>query len=168
MAIKSILVSVDESPQFPALMETVWLIAERDGSYVEGLYLRPAMGALVAADGMSMAAQAALDDFEQEERIREQRLRGRFEDFFRAKQVPVGADAGPPAGSSAASRRTCRRTGPGWGFPHASSTARTGCPTRRRRSGTSGPPRIRWWSSNSAPPPCSRDSRYRRGKECWA
>ena len=101
MAIKSILVSVDESPQFAALLETVWLIAEPDGSFVEGLYLRPAMGALVAADGMSMAAQAALDDFEQEERIREQRLRGRFEDFFGSKQVPVGADAAPQAGSSA-------------------------------------------------------------------
>ena len=95
MAIKSILVSVDESPQLDALLETVWLIAERDDSYVEGLYLRPAMGALVAADGMSMAAQAALDDFEQEERLREQRLRSRFEDFFRDKGIPVGAAAGP-------------------------------------------------------------------------
>ncbi|MDH3474801.1 MAG: universal stress protein [Rhodospirillales bacterium] len=99
MTLKSILVSVEQSQLLDSVFETALLVARRFDSYMEGLYLRSAMSPVVAADGISMAAQTAWEEFENEERERARRARGLFESFLRDK----GVDWAPETGAATVS-----------------------------------------------------------------
>ncbi len=95
MAMKSILVSVEESELLSSVLTTALLAAQRFGSALEGLCPLSSMGAFVVAEGMSAATTSALESFELEEQQRAQRARDLFRRFMQDKGVAWGVPEGP-------------------------------------------------------------------------
>ena len=95
MALKSILVCVEESPLVPSLLATAQLAARRFDSHLTGVCPRSVMGAFVVAEGMTAASTAALEDIEAEEQERFERCRALFRDFAAKHGMRWGAPDGP-------------------------------------------------------------------------
>lgn len=95
MAMKSILVSVEESDLLDSVLTTALLAARRFGSALEGLCPRSSMGAFVVAEGMSAATTSALESFELEEQERAQRARELFRKFVQDSGVAWGVPERP-------------------------------------------------------------------------
>ncbi len=95
MAMKSILVSVEEGELMTSILKTALLAAQRFDSALEGLCPRSSMGAFVVAEGMSAATTSALESFELEEQERAQRARDQSRRFMQDSGAAWGVPEGP-------------------------------------------------------------------------
>lgn len=98
---KTILAHLEISPVLDSVLRCAWLAAERFGSYIEGLHMRPGQPDVIAAgaDGFVAAAPDLIAGFEKESRERAERARALFEEFMQRHGLPrgIGADAGRPS-----------------------------------------------------------------------
>lgn len=96
---RTILVNLEISPILESTLHTALLVAQRFGSYIEGLHMRPGQPDIIAAgaDGFVAAAPDLVAGFEREARERAERARETFEAFMARHGLPRGT--GLPAGS---------------------------------------------------------------------
>ena len=81
---RTILVHLESSPVLPSILRCAWLLAEKDGTYIEGLHMRPSQPDVIAAgaDGFIAAAPDLIAGFEQEARERADRAVAAFAGFM--------------------------------------------------------------------------------------
>ncbi len=93
---KTILAHLEMSPVLDSVLRCAWLTAQRFGSFIEGLHLRPGQPDVIAAgaDGFVAAAPDLIAGFERESRDRADKARAAFEAFMEAHQLPRGAAGG--------------------------------------------------------------------------
>ena len=96
---RTILVNLEISPVLDSALHCALLIAQRFGSYIEGLHMRPGQPDIIAAgaDGFVAAAPDLVAGFEREARERAERARETFEAFMARHGLPRAT--GLPAGS---------------------------------------------------------------------
>jgi nucleotide-binding universal stress UspA family protein len=97
---KTILAHLEMSPVLDSVLHCAWLTAQRFGSSIEGLHLRPGQPDVIAAgaDGFVAAAPDLIAGFERESRDRAEKARAAFEAFMAAHDLPRGsAGAGGPS-----------------------------------------------------------------------
>jgi nucleotide-binding universal stress UspA family protein len=87
---RTILVNLEISPVLDSVLHSALLVAQRFGSYVEGLHMRPGQPDIIAAgaDGFVAAAPDLVASFEREARDRAERARNTFEEFMAANDLP--------------------------------------------------------------------------------
>jgi len=103
---KAILVPFEESDVVDSVLGLACLSAQRFGSYVEGVYVQPALPAIASADGFGVVTPAFVEKYEQEDRARISQAEGYFNDFMQARGVAVGAQQGSSDAPSAAWQNT--------------------------------------------------------------
>ena len=96
---RTILVNLEISPALDSVLHCALLVAQRFGSYIEGLHMRPGQPDIIAAgaDGFVAAAPDLVASFEREARERAERARNTFEDFMAVNGLPRAT--GLPAGA---------------------------------------------------------------------
>ncbi len=96
---RTILVNLEISPVLDSTLHSALLVAQRFGSYIEGLHMRPGQPDIIAAgaDGFVAAAPDLVAGFEREARERAERARETFEAFMARHALPRAT--GLPAGS---------------------------------------------------------------------
>jgi len=96
---RTILVNLEMSPVLDSVLQCGLLVAQRFGSYIEGLHMRPGQPDIIAAgaDGFVAAAPDLVASFEREARERADRAREAFEAFTNRHGLP--RTAGQPAGA---------------------------------------------------------------------
>ena len=82
---KAILVPFEESEVVDSLLGTACLAAQCFGSYVEGVYVQPALPAIASADGFGIVTPAFVEKYEQEDRARISDAEQYFNDFMQAR-----------------------------------------------------------------------------------
>ena len=95
---RTILVNLEISPVLDSVLQSALLVAQRFGSYIEGLHMRPGQPDIIAAgaDGFVAAAPDLVASFEREARERAERARNTFEEFMAINGLPRAT--GLPAG----------------------------------------------------------------------
>jgi nucleotide-binding universal stress UspA family protein len=88
---KTLLLPLDDSPTLPSILKTALLAAQKFGSYIEGIHVRPGLTGVVAAgaEGLVAATPGLIESFEREDQARSERVRAAFEAFMR--QNAIGA-----------------------------------------------------------------------------
>src|SRR3712207_6373755 len=96
---RTVLVNLEISPVLDSALRSALLVAQRFGSYIEGLHMRPGQPDIIAAgaDGFVAAAPDLVASFERESRERAERARHIFEEFMAGAGLPRAT--GLPAGS---------------------------------------------------------------------
>ena len=84
---KAILVPFEERDVVDSVLGTAFLAAQRFGSYVEGVYVQPALPAIASADGFGVVTPAFVEKYEQEDRARIKQAEQYFNDFMQARGV---------------------------------------------------------------------------------
>jgi nucleotide-binding universal stress UspA family protein len=84
---KSILVVGEDPRSFEGTLVTAWLVAERFGSYVEGVATRALAISITPVVGMGSVAPATFEGLEAEEVARAERLKDTFQEFARGRQI---------------------------------------------------------------------------------
>ncbi|MBT5108881.1 MAG: universal stress protein [Rhodospirillaceae bacterium] len=84
---KTILVPFEESDVVDSVLETSCLAAKRFGSYVEGVYVQPALPAIASADGFGVVTPAFVEKYELEDRARIQEAENYFNEFMKQRGV---------------------------------------------------------------------------------
>lgn len=112
MTMKTILVPLEESDGLVSMLETAAHVAARFGSYVEGMYVQPALTEVVAAgaEGLGVSTPNLLQTFEQEDRERTERVYQVFQNMVQAKGLAPASDA--PVKTETPSARWLERTSP--------------------------------------------------------
>ena len=87
---KAILVPFEESDVVNSVLGTACLAAQRFGSYVEGVYVQPALPAIASADGFGIVTPAFVEKYEQEDRARISDAEQFFNDFMQARGIAIG------------------------------------------------------------------------------
>ena len=87
---KAILVPFEESDVVNSVLGTACLAAQRFGSYVEGVYVQPALPAIASADGFGIVTPAFVEKYEQEDRARISDAEQYFNDFMQARGIAIG------------------------------------------------------------------------------
>ena len=100
---RTILVNLEVSPVLDSALQCALLVAQRFGSYIEGLHMRPGQPDIIAAgaDGFVAAAPDLVASFEREARDRAERARTTFEAFMTQHALPRAAGLPPGGGVSA-------------------------------------------------------------------
>jgi nucleotide-binding universal stress UspA family protein len=95
---RTILVNLEISPVLDSALHCALLTAQRFGSYMEGLHMRPGQPDIIAAgaDGFVAAAPDLVAGFEREARDRAERARETFEAFMARHGLP--RSSGLPTG----------------------------------------------------------------------
>ena len=103
MAVKSILVHVDEHDGLPSVLECALLVAKRFGSHIEGLHVRPGLPRMIpgGAEGALLTTGEIIEDLERRDQEVSRRARQRFEAFMREHDVQPGRGL-PPSGQPSA------------------------------------------------------------------
>jgi nucleotide-binding universal stress UspA family protein len=78
---KTILVPFEESDVVNSVLESACQTAKRFGSYVEGVYVQPALPAIASADGFGVVTPAFVEKYELEDRQRIQDAEKYFNNF---------------------------------------------------------------------------------------
>jgi len=91
---KSILVVGEDPRSFEGTLATAWPVAERFGSYVEGVAIREFTVPITSFVGMGDAAPATFEGLEVEEVARAARLKDTFEEFAQSRQIYGDPGAG--------------------------------------------------------------------------
>jgi nucleotide-binding universal stress UspA family protein len=87
---KSILVPFEESDVVNSVLGTACLAAQCFDSYVEGVYVQPALPAIASADGFGIVTPAFVEKYEQEDRARISDAEQYFKDFMQARGIAIG------------------------------------------------------------------------------
>lgn len=92
MTMKTLLVPIEESEGLDSILETALLTAKIFGSYIEGLYYQPtaASAMVVAGEGLVVTTPELVESVEQQDRDRREQVHKHFEEFMKAKGVPIG------------------------------------------------------------------------------
>lgn len=98
---KAILVPFEESDVVDSVLGTACLAARRFGSYVEGVYVQPALPAIASADGFGVVTPAFVEKYEQEDRARISQAEQYFNDFMKSRDVVAGEPTVPTDSPSA-------------------------------------------------------------------
>ena len=98
MALKTILVPLEESEALSSVLETSLILARRYGSYIEGLNVRRALSGLIlaGAEGGFATSPDLEERFTREAEEQARRVRGQFEAFMRKHGIPGGPDGEGP------------------------------------------------------------------------
>ena len=90
MAFSSILVPLEESEILASVLATALVFAKRYDSYIEGLCIRPTLAGAVAVgfEGGAAALSGTEEQFEQEQRMRADRLQAVFQAFVAENNIP--------------------------------------------------------------------------------
>jgi nucleotide-binding universal stress UspA family protein len=93
-------VNLEISPVLDSALQCALLVAQRFGSYVEGLHMRPGQPDIIAAgaDGFVAAAPDLVASFEREARDRAERARTTFEAFMAQHALPRATGLPPGSG----------------------------------------------------------------------
>lgn len=98
---KAILVPFEESDVVDSVLGTAVLAAKAFGSYIEGVYVQPALPAIASADGFGVVTPAFVEKYEQEDRARITQAEQYFNEFVQARGLsnaePQTASASPSA-----------------------------------------------------------------------
>lgn len=98
---KTVLAHLEISPVLDSVLQCAWLVAQRFGSHLEGLHLRPGQPDVIAAgaDGFVAAAPDLIAGFERESRDRAEKARTLFEAFMADHGLarPASGTGGPSA-----------------------------------------------------------------------
>ena len=94
MAFSSILVPLEESEILESVLATALVFAKRYDSYIEGLCIRPTLAGAVAVgfEGGAAALSGTEEQFEQEQRLRAERLHEEFQSFIDRNSIPQAKD----------------------------------------------------------------------------
>lgn len=92
---KAILVPFEESDVVDSVLGCACLAAQRFGSYVEGVYVQPALPAIASADGFGVVTPAFVEKYEQEDRARINQAEQYFNEFMQARGVAGTEPSGP-------------------------------------------------------------------------
>ena len=92
---KTILVPFEESDGIESVMETSYLTAKRFGSYIEGVYVQPALPAIASADGFGVVTPAFVEKYELEDRARIQEAENYFNEFMKTRGVASEEPSSP-------------------------------------------------------------------------
>ena len=84
---KTILVPFEESDVVDSVLESACQTAKRFGSYVEGVYVQPALPAIASADGFGVVTPAFVEKYELEDRQRIQDAEKYFNNFMKERGV---------------------------------------------------------------------------------
>ena len=87
---KAILVPFEESDVVNSVLGTACLAAQCFDSYVEGVYVQPALPAIASADGFGIVTPAFVEKYEQEDRARISNAEQYFNDFMQARGIAIG------------------------------------------------------------------------------
>jgi len=87
---KAILVPFEESDVVNSVLGTACLVAQCFDSYVEGVYVQPALPAIASADGFGIVTPAFVEKYEQEDRARISDAEQYFNDFMQARGIAIG------------------------------------------------------------------------------
>ncbi|NKB57751.1 MAG: universal stress protein [Alphaproteobacteria bacterium] len=98
---KAILVPFEESDVVDSVLGTAVLAAQRFGSYIEGVYVQPALPAIASADGFGVVTPAFVEKYEQEDRARISQAEQYFNDFMQARGV-AGSEPSTPSDQASA------------------------------------------------------------------
>lgn len=98
---KAILVPFEESDVVDSVLGTASLAAQRFGSYIEGVYVQPALPAIASADGFGVVTPAFVEKYEQEDRARIGQAEQCFNDFMNSHGVVSGESPGETDSPSA-------------------------------------------------------------------
>lgn len=82
---KAILVPFEESDVVDSVLGTAVLAAKAFGSYIEGVYVQPALPAIASADGFGVVTPAFVEKYEQEDRARITQAEQYFNEFVQAR-----------------------------------------------------------------------------------
>lgn len=90
MAFSSILVPLEEGEILASVLATALVFAKRYDSYIEGLCIRPTLAGAVAVgfEGGAAALSGTEEQFEQEQRVRADRLQAQFQEFVAQNNIP--------------------------------------------------------------------------------
>ncbi len=88
---KAILVPFEESDVVDSVLGTACLTAQKFASYIEGVYVQPALPAIASADGFGVVTPAFVEKYEQEDRDRIRQAEEYFKSFMQARGV--GSDS---------------------------------------------------------------------------
>ncbi len=98
---KAILVPFEESDVVDSVLGCAALAGQRFGSYIEGVYVQPALPAIASADGFGVVTPAFVEKYEQEDRARIQQAEAYFNNFMGERGVS-GAEPSTPSGQASA------------------------------------------------------------------
>ena len=94
---KAILIPFEESELVDSVLESAVCVARRFNSYIEGVYVQPALPAIASADGFGVVTPAFVEKYEQEDKARIQQAQAYFEQFFAARGVANQLASGHPS-----------------------------------------------------------------------
>lgn len=98
---KTILVPFEESAVVESVLTTAYLTAKRFNSYVESVYVQPALPTIASADGFGVVTPAFVEKYEQEDRVRIEEAERSFSNFMRERNVSMSEPASPGQAPSA-------------------------------------------------------------------
>lgn len=94
---KAILVPFEESDVVNSVLGMACLTAKKFGSYIEGVYVQPALPAIASADGFGVVTPAFVEKYEQEDRDRIRQAEELFNSFMQERGIgSSSASAGGP------------------------------------------------------------------------
>jgi nucleotide-binding universal stress UspA family protein len=100
---KTILLPLDDGPALASILKTALLAAQRFGSYMEGIHIRPGLTGVVAAgaEGLVAATPGLIESFEREDQARAERVHAAFDGFMRQNNIARAAGSGAVTAPSA-------------------------------------------------------------------
>jgi nucleotide-binding universal stress UspA family protein len=101
---KTILLHLDDHESLPAMMMAALMVAQRFGSHIEGLHVRPSAPRMVpmGPEGAGLATADLMESLEREGQRVSVRVHERFDAFMREHGVPIAASM-PPSDQPSAS-----------------------------------------------------------------
>lgn len=93
---KSILIPFEESKIVESVFASAVLTAQRFASYVEGVYVQPALPAIASADGFGVVTPAFVEKYEREDSARIRQAQEYFETFMNRHNISRARTDGQP------------------------------------------------------------------------
>ena len=84
---KSILIPFEESKIVESVFASAVLTAQRFASYIEGVYVQPALPAIASADGFGVVTPAFVEKYEREDNARIRQAQEYFETFMQKHNI---------------------------------------------------------------------------------
>lgn len=95
---KAVLIPFEESEIIESVFASAVLVAKRFGSYVEGVYVQPALPAIASADGFGVVTPAFVEKYEREDKARIQQAQDFFESYMQKNGISGSREDGQPYG----------------------------------------------------------------------
>jgi nucleotide-binding universal stress UspA family protein len=93
---KALLIPFEESEIIESVFASAVLTAKRFASYVEGVYVQPALPAIASADGFGVVTPAFVEKYEREDKARVQQAQDFFESYMQKNGISGTNTDGQP------------------------------------------------------------------------